>query len=143
MKNLSVSVLLAIALLTISACSTGPAKPKFFPNDHYRRVGPASADMDASQCMAMADQYVENPSAWQDAAIGGVGGAAVGAGVGAVGGTIMKGKVGRSTAAGAAIGGMLGVASGLAKMGERNPSYERFVEHCLQQKGYQVVGWGK
>lgn len=133
---------MSLGLLLVSACATGPKTPRFFPNDHYRRVGPATADAEAAQCMAMADQYVENPSVWQDAAVSGVGGAAVGAGAGALGGTIMKGKVGRSTAAGAAVGSIVGIASSLSKMGDRNPSYDRFVEHCLQQKGYQVVGWG-
>ncbi len=142
MKINAIFGVLVISVLLTAGCSTGPKTPRFFPNDHYRRVGPSVADADAAQCMALADQYVENPSAWQDAAIGGVGGAAVGAGAGALGGTIMKGKVGRATAAGAAIGGIVGVASSLSKMGERNPSYDRFVEHCLQQKGYQVVGWG-
>lgn len=138
----SFSFILIFCLLLSSACAAGPKRPRFFPNDHYRRVGPSVADADSAQCMALADQYVEDPSAWQDVATRGVGGAALGAGAGAIGGTIMKGKVGRSTAAGAAIGGIVGVASGLANMGERNPSYDRFVEHCLQQKGYQVVGWG-
>jgi outer membrane lipoprotein SlyB len=128
-------------LLLCSACAAGPKRPRFFPNDHYRRVGPGVADADAAQCMALADEYVENPSAWQDVATRGAGGAVIGAGAGALTGTITKGKVGRTTAAGAAVGSIVGVASGLSKMGERNPSYDRFVEHCLQQKGYQVVGW--
>jgi outer membrane lipoprotein SlyB len=142
MKNKCVTGFLALSLMLSSACATGPKTPRFFPNDHYRRVGPAVADADAAQCMALADQYVENPSVWQDAAVSGVGGAAVGAGAGALGGTIMKGKVGRATAAGAAVGSIVGIASSLSRAGERNPSYDRFVEHCLQQKGYQVVGWG-
>lgn len=142
MKNKKALGILAIVLLLTSACSSTPQRPRFFPNDHYRRVGSAVADADAQQCMALADQYVENPSVWQDAAVSGLGGAAIGAGTGAVGGVIMKGKVGRATAAGAAVGSVIGIASSLAKAGDRNPSYDRFVEHCLQQKGYQVVGWG-
>lgn len=143
MNNTKLIGLCSIALLAVSACSTGPARPQFFPNDHYRRVGAGIAEADSAQCMAMADQYVQNPSNWQDTAVTGVGGAAVGAGAGALGGVIMKGSVGRATAAGAAIGGIAGVASSLMKQGERNPSYDRFVEHCLQQKGYQIIGWGK
>ncbi len=133
----------AITIFTMTACSSGPARPRFYPNDYYRQVGTAQADADTAQCMALGDQYAEDPSAWQGAAKTGLGGAAVGAGVGAIGGVITKGKVGRTTAAGAAIGGLVGVASELYKMGEKSPSYERFVEHCLQKKGYEVISWGR
>ncbi|HMO17921.1 MAG TPA: hypothetical protein PKA63_06115 [Oligoflexia bacterium] len=143
MKDSKIIGICSIGFLLISACATGPARPQFFPNDHYRRVGAGVAEADSAQCMALADQYVQNPSQWQDATINTAGGAAVGAGAGAISGVIMKGQVGRATAAGAAIGGIVGVASSLAKMGERNPSYDRFVEHCLQQKGYQIVGWSR
>ena len=141
MKYLTGSSLILLAL--VSACASGPARPRFYPNDYYRRVGGSQAEMDTSECMAIADQYSQDPSGWQEAAKTGVGGAAVGAGVGAIGGVITKGKVGRTTAAGAAIGGLIGIASELNKMGEHSPSYERFVEHCLQKKGYEVIGWGK
>jgi outer membrane lipoprotein SlyB len=141
MKYFIVCALISSSLL--SACATGPNKPRFYPNDYYRRVGGSQAEMDSSQCMAMADQYSQDPSRWQEAAKSGLGGAVVGAGVGAVGGVITKGSVGRTTAAGAAIGSLIGVASELSKIGEKSPSYERFVEHCLQMKGYEIIGWGK
>lgn len=134
---------LTISALLLSACASGPARPRFYPNDYYRQVGTAQAEADASQCMALADQYSEDPAAWQEAAKAGLGGAAVGAGVGAVGGVIMKGKVGRATAAGAAVGSLIGIAGELSKMGEKSPSYQRFVEHCLQKKGYEIISWGK
>lgn len=137
--------IITLSLLTalVSACVSGPARPRFYPNDYYRQVGSAQAEVDSSQCLAMADQYSQDPSAWQDAAKAGLGGAAVGAGVGAIGGVITKGKVGRSTAAGAAIGSLIGITSELYKMGEHSPSYQRFVEHCLQKKGYEIISWGR
>jgi len=138
------SIIVSLIFATLlSACATGPSKPRFYPNDYYRRVGVSQADMDASQCMQMADQYSQDPAVWQEAAKSGLGGAVVGAGVGAVGGVITKGSVGRTTAAGAAIGSLVGIASELSKMGEKSPSYERFVEHCLHNKGYEIIGCGK
>ena len=134
---------LAISSLLLASCATGPARPRFYPNDYYRQVGTAQAEADASQCMTLADQYSEDPAAWQEAAKAGLGGAVMGAGVGAVGGVVMKGKVGRATAAGAAIGSMVGIVSELSKIGEKSPSYQRFVEHCLQKKGYEIISWGK
>lgn len=144
MKNKTVSKTLItsglLATLAVSACS-GPQRPQFFPNDYYRKVGSYQAESDTAQCMAMADEYVQDPSGWQNAAKKGIGGAAVGAGVGAIGGVITKGAVGRTTAAGAAIGGLLGVVSAAMEAGETSPGYKQFVEACLRQKGYETAGW--
>lgn len=137
----SLVVLTITSLLATSSCSTGPQKPQFFPNDYYRKVGSYQAEADTSQCMAMADEYVQDPSGWQNAAKSGLGGAVVGAGVGAVGGVITKGAVGRTTAAGAAIGGLIGVVSALSEAGQKSPNYKQFVDACLRQKGYETAGW--
>lgn len=143
-NNLTSKIALVSALsssLLVSACASGPQRPQFFPNDYYRKVGSYQAESDTAQCMAMADEYVQDPSGWQNAAKKGLGGAAVGAGVGAIGGVITKGKVGRATAAGAAIGGLLGVVSAAMEAGEKSPGYKQFVEACLRQKGYETAGW--
>jgi hypothetical protein len=39
------------------------------------------------------------------------------------------------------VGGVIGVLKGMSEMNDRSPSYERFVEHCLQKEGYEVIGW--
>lgn len=119
----------------------GPKSPDFFPNEHFSRMGSARADADARECMGLADQYVKEPNKYADVAKQGAIGGAVGAGTGALGGVITKGAVGRTTAAGAAIGGTIGVLKGLSEMNEHSPSYQRFVEYCLQKKGYEIIGW--
>lgn len=136
-------VVVAVLALLFSGCSQvmGPKTPDFFPNEQYRRAGSAQANADARECMSLADEYVKEPNKYGEMAKRGAIGGAVGAGTGAIGGVIMKEKVGRATAAGAAIGGMLGVLSGLSDMNERSPSYERFVEYCLQKKGYEITSW--
>lgn len=96
--------------------------------------------MDIDDCLALADQYINEPNRYASIAKQGFIGGAVGAGTGAVGGAI-TGNASRATGAGAAVGGILGVLKGLSEMNERSPSYQRFVEHCLQQKGYYVTGW--
>lgn len=133
----------ALLILLLSGCATmsrGAKTPDFYPNETYTR-NPHEAQMASQQCMSLASQYIQEANRWQDAAKKGAVGAAVGAGTGAVGGTIMKAKVGRSTAAGAAVGGIIGVLSSLNDTNEHSPSYERFVERCLQNKGYEVLGW--
>jgi hypothetical protein len=144
MKRFLTTGILAITL-TLTGCQTmgmGPKRPLFFPNEAYQRNGDMRAQRDSEYCMSLADEYIQQPNAYWDAAKQGVVGGAVGAGTGALGGTIMGAKVGRATAAGAAIGATIGVLRSVMESTEQSPSYQRFVEHCLQKKGYEVVGWG-
>jgi len=97
---------------------------------------------DKEECMALASDYASDQSGYSDTLKSGAIGAGVGAGTGALAGVITKGKVGRTTAAGAAVGGVLGVLKGLYDKNQNaNPSYDQFVEHCLERKGYDIAGW--
>ena len=104
-------------------------------------AGGKSARAAEQYCLALADEYVQEPDRFKEAAKSGLGGAAIGGGVGALGGVIMKDSVGRALGAGAAIGGILGVVKSLNETGTHSPSYQRFVEKCLDKQGYDVVGW--
>ena len=61
--------------------------------------------------------------------------------MGALAGAITKQNVGRATGAGAALGGVSGVARGRQEMREGSPEYRKFMEACLEDKGYRVMGW--
>ena len=137
-KNL---ISLITAAMMLNGCAATVSRPVLYPNVHYQKVGPVQGDVDVQYCLSLADNYVRDPDRYQDLAKGAIIGGAVGAGTGAVAGAIMKEKGGRPTAAGAAIGAIVGVAKELRKMGERSPTYQRFVEHCLQKKGYEVTSW--
>jgi hypothetical protein len=136
------SVLLLTAVSTAISCSqlTGEKRPQLYPNEKLARTSSVEAQSDVTRCMALADDYIKDPNKYASMAEQGLVGGAVGAGVGAVAGAI-GGDVGRSTGAGAAVGGILGVLKGMSEMNERSPSYERFVEHCLQKQGYEIIGW--
>lgn len=140
--NLRKLSLIGSVLLIFSGCAnlTTPKSPDFYPNEEYRR-SPGAAEAASRECMSLADEYVRSPNRYQEMAKEGLIGGAVGAGTGALGGTIMGSKVGRATAAGAAIGGILGVLNSAKDFNDRDPSYERFVERCLQQRGFEVIGW--
>lgn len=135
--------LLPLIVVGISACSaiSGPKTPDLFPNEKLSRTPMGVVQADVNSCMALADQYIKEPNKYGEMAKQGVIGGAVGAGTGALAGTITGNNVGRATGAGAAVGGVLGVLSGMSEMNQRSPSYERFVEHCLQKKGYEIIGW--
>ena len=70
-------------------------------------------------------------------------GAGVGAASGAVGGAI-SGAAGQGSLIGAASGAVWGLLMGLFTAGSSQPSqaYTNYVNRCLQEKGYEVVGVG-
>ena len=129
-----------IAVVLASGCASTKA-PQLYPNAHLQTVGAERAGKDRSLCMSLADEYVEDKNKYndlaKDATIGSVGGAAAGA----VGGAILGGNVGRTTAAGAAAGAVVVLVRGLFELSEPSPSYQRFVEYCLQKRGYEIIGW--
>jgi hypothetical protein len=70
----------------------------------------------------------------------GVEGTAVGAAAGSTGSLVSSGNVGAGAAAGAAIGAAAGSVHG-AFRNDANPTYRNFVQRCLQDRGYDVIGW--
>jgi hypothetical protein len=132
-----------LTVLVLGGCATIVADkhPQLYPNEKLARTSSIQAQTDVDRCMSLADSYIKDPNKYGEVAKQGLIGGAVGAGAGAVGGAIM-GEAGRGTGAGAAVGGIIGVLKGLSEMNERSPSYQRFVEHCLQKQGYEIIGWG-
>jgi hypothetical protein len=63
-------------------------------------------------------------------------GGATGAVVGAISGSALRGGL-----IGAAAGGTVALVSSAMKAPEDSPIYSRFVDICLYEKGYQVLGW--
>lgn len=61
----------------------------------------------------------------------------------AVGTVIGGGNVGEGAAAGAAIGGTAGAVSGAFRQGEGGSVFRSFVQRCLSERGYEVVGWNE
>ena len=141
--NLSSSLFLSLLFLScvfLTSCSS-TRTPAFYPNDHLNRVGNIQAEVDSKYCQALADQYVKQPNRYSSTAKEGTIGGALGAATGAVAGAITRGNVGRSLGAGAAVGAIWSIANDLRRTGNVSPTYQRFVERCLQQKGYETVGW--
>lgn len=129
MKIFSLSLLIVLV-----ACAS---KPKLYPNKAYQKYGKEQADRDISLCMDKADEFLESERGRQMIREGGKG-AAWGAIVGAVASAVFGGNAGRGAAQGAAIGGASGVASaGLSE----DEVKQRFVNRCLAEKGYEVIGW--
>jgi hypothetical protein len=132
------------ARVVICACLASGCfapQPILYPNATWRTNGEPQADRDVAECAELAEQAKATPESGgaiagrtaEDAAAGGAAGAAGGA---------VFGNPGTGAAAGAAAGAAHGLIHALFSA-HRNPApaYRAFVERCLAERGYEVVGW--
>lgn len=120
-------------LLVLTSCAS---RPKLYPNEQYNAVGKKYAEKDIDQCIADADDYLENGKGKQIAKSAGAG-AAIGVAFGAVSG-MFGGGIGRSAIRGGAVGAGVGATSGALSPDQVK---RNFVNECLAEKGYRVLGW--
>ncbi len=142
MKNHLVISIAAAAVL-LSGCATPVAKPAFYPNAHYQRVGPAQAQADAQFCAELAKQSDVKAVNKVDAGRAAAAGAAGVGTAGVVGSVLSGGKPSlKNIATGAAAIGAGGAAATAAGQSVGGSSiYRQFVQQCLAERGYQVIGW--
>lgn len=140
---------LLVACLALASCaSTGSGsaslRPVLYPNAAYQRVGDVQAQNEVAACQSRAgaaglraeqgSQVVQR--AGESAAVAGVA-SAVGA---LVFGRGTEGVL-RAGAGGAAIGSVAGATQAVVRGGQQNPVYRSFVQRCLSEKGFDVIGW--
>lgn len=131
-NTISHLILFSLALST-GGCAS---KPKLYPNDTMKTKGKAASENDIKQCMDDADLYLESSEGKKMVKSAGFG-AVLGGAVGAVAGAF-TGDIGRGAAQGAAMGGVGGGLSGAMSPDELK---HRYVNQCLSDKGYRVLGW--
>ena len=138
MKTFHLLPIFFVALMLQISCAA--KRPVFYPNDKLNEVGRVQAERDIEECLELSKQSgLETDRAGnvakktaQDAAVG----VAVGGAVGAV-----TGDFGEGVAAGAAGGGASGFIRGLFGSRDLNPLQRQFVNQCLSDKGYKIIGW--
>lgn len=126
-----------IAVLMLAGCAT--QRPLVYPNDYAKRVGDMQIERDIAECCSLADSYVKShpgEDIVKDTVVGG----GMGAAVGAVGGAVV-GSPGEGAAIGGATAATGGLLRGLFNASEPSPLYKSFVNQCLTEKGYRVLGW--
>ncbi|WP_272701461.1 hypothetical protein [Desulfovibrio sp. Fe33] len=134
-------ILLIAVLSGMLLAGCGPKRPVLYPNAHLDEVGMQVAQADIDDCVMKAEAAGANASD-TGAAAGNVGkSAAIGAAAGAVFAAIMGNDVGLAAAAtgGAAAAGSA-VNEGF-KSGDPAAIHKNFVDRCLREKGYEVIGW--
>lgn len=126
-----------ICLLLLSGCAH--ERPRLYPDPVVQRRGPAQVDRDIQACEDFAKANGIGYSRGgvgrrtvEGGVVGGAGGAAVGA---------IYGNAGRGAATGAAYGATTGFIRSLFTRDRPHPTYVRFVNRCLRDKGYDPIGW--
>ncbi len=134
------SIFLLLPVLLLTACASGPKRPVFYPNAHSRSVDRAQMDRDIDACMARAQEagvsrHQENQVAKKAATGALIGGVTTGAW------GIVRGDAGERALAGALAGAAGGGVAGAMASNKLSPTFKRFVERCLKEQGYDVIGW--
>ena len=127
---------------SIVGCSSSPKRPVLYPNQHLNRVGGHVSQQDIDACMRLARTSGVNVT--KDGEVGrkAASGAAIGgASTGAYGLVRGSSDVGNRALAGAAAGAAAGAVRGGIQSTEQSPLFMKFVNKCLSDKGYSVVGW--
>ena len=140
---------MGLAAVLLGGCAaTGPnslaARPVIYSAAAPSAATQAQQQAQTDDCIARAQSQGLTPDEKNNEAATRAGkGAAVG-GVAAAVGALVTGRgldgVVRSGAAGAAVGGAAGAVSGAVS--ERpSGTYRNYVQRCLADKGFQVIGW--
>ena len=139
-RDLRLMVALLSLTLILSGCASSQKEPVVYPNIHMQRVGKVQAQRDIDKCMALATDYGVRVN--KDGEIGkkATTGAALG-GIGAGVWGLFRGDAGERALAGAAAGAATGVVKGGIESTELNPTFKQFVQRCLRDRGYEVIGW--
>jgi len=132
---------LIVGALVCSLIGCAGPRPVLYPNEKLERVGEEVAQGDIEECMQLAGEADLEKSEGLEAAKRTGGGAATGAAAGAVGGAIGGGGAGTGALVGLGVGGVLGFFSWLFGRRQPEPVYVNYVNLCLQDRGYQTVGW--
>lgn len=136
------AVLLTGVIVTgIAGCSSSPKRPVLYPNQYLNRVGGHVAQQDIDACMRLARTSGVNET--KDGEVGrkAAGGAAIGGASTAAYGLFRGGDVAERALAGAAAGAAAGTVRGGMQSTEQSPLFMNFVNKCLSEKGYSVIGW--
>jgi hypothetical protein len=140
---------LLLAGLTLAGCASigsGGASPRpvLYPNAAFNRVGEAQAQNEVTACQARASAAGLRAEESSQVAQRAGEGAAV-AGVASAVGALVFGRgtegVLRSGASGAVIGGAAGATQAAVRGGRPSAVYRSFVQRCLSEKGFDVIGW--
>ena len=124
------------AVVLVVGCAT--PRPVLYPTERVAQAGAAS-EHDVRDCQHRADANVRSTLPTETVGETAIGGG-IGAASGAVGGAIF-GSPGPGAAVGAASGATASLLASLLRPHTPNATYQNYVDTCLSERGYRVVGW--
>jgi hypothetical protein len=127
-----------VASLMLVGCASH--RPVLYPNAHFKTVGEQAAEQDINDCLQLAKNSGIDEKKGEKIAKQTAGGAAVGAAAAGAWG-LVRGDAASMATAGAAAGGASGLVGGALRSGSPDPVYRNFVQRCLRERGYEVIGW--
>jgi len=141
--------LIVTAPLLLAACaSTGPdspsAIPVLYPNATLTDMGDDQAPVEVAACRSRAVASGLGPSQKSNEVSRRAGEGGATAGIAAAVGAFITGRSAdalRGAATGGVIGGAAGAVSGSFNNDKPNSVYRNFVQRCLTDKGFDVIGW--
>ena len=137
-KSLSGLVAAVIALALVGCAAQ---RPVLYPNAKLKQVGEASARRDVDDCIRQAEDFGARHGGSEKAVRQGGSGAVIGGVTGAVAGAVGRGNVGERAVQGAAVGGAAAGTHGAIHSDEPGALHKNFVQRCLRDRGYEVIGW--
>ena len=141
---------LAAVVLALAGCastndSAALAQPVLYPNAALNRVGAQQGQLEVNACKARATASGLQPAEQTHAVSRRAGEAAATTGVASAVGALLTGRGGegalRAGALGAAVGGSAGAVSGSFHSDRPSSIYRQFVQRCLTEKGFEIIGW--
>jgi outer membrane lipoprotein SlyB len=125
----------------LTFCGCAQQRPVLYPNSHLAHVGNEKAQADIDACMHLAKTYGAGGNKGKKIARDTAAGSAVGAVAGAAIGAVLGHNVGRAAGVGAAGAGAATLTRKSIDSGKPEPLFRRFVEKCMNEKGYEIIGW--
>ena len=141
MRNFPTFLLITIISAILLQSCAHQQRPVLYPNKQLTSTSREIVDRDIDNCIRLGKEYVASKTRAGEVAVRTTRNAAIAAATGAAISAIVGGNVGEAAAAGAAGAGTATVASEVTKPADVDPLFRNFVEKCLRDKGYEVMGW--
>jgi len=139
MKKSLLALVAGVIALALVGCAA--QRPVLYPNAKMKQVGEAAARRDVDDCIRQAEDFGARHGGREKAVRQGGSGAVIGGVTGAVAGAVGHGNVGERAVQGAAVGGAAAGTHGAIHSDQPGDLHRNFVQRCLRDRGYEVVGW--
>jgi hypothetical protein len=124
--------------ILIAGCAA--KRPVLYPNHHFKQMGETKAQEEIDACLQLAEASGAKADKGQKIGKNTAGAAIIGGASGAAWGAFF-GDAGKHAGAGAAAAAAGALVHGAMRASDPDVIFRGFVERCLREKGYEVIGW--